>query len=100
MSKQISLEEIENGRRRESEMQKHFEFVETRTQVTPLDFSLALKVGETDFLMKKIKRVKNWPIADSIVLATPRAHSAYVVSGDPHFNNAEDAIFIGDKTRV
>lgn len=88
------LKEIEAGRRRETEMQKHFEFLESRTQVLTLDSSLALKAGETDFTMKKRKR--NWPIADSIVLASARSRSAYVVSGDPHFKNVEDVIFIGE----
>ena len=34
------LKEIEVGRRRETEMQKHFEFLEYRTQVLILDSSL------------------------------------------------------------
>lgn len=88
------LKEIEAGRRRDTEMQKHFEFLESRTQVLTLDSPLALKAGETDFTMKKRKR--NWPIADSIVLASARSRSAYVVSGDPHFKNVEDVIFIGE----
>jgi predicted nucleic acid-binding protein len=87
------LKELETGRRREAEMQIHFDFVDSSTQVTALDSYLALKAGEVDFMMKK--RKKNWPLADSIILAAARARSAYVVSGDPHFEDLEDCIFIG-----
>lgn len=87
------LREIEAGRRSEREMHSHFAFVESVTQIVPLDAPLALKAGETDFLMKK--RRKNWPLADSIIYATARSHAAPVVSGDPHFKGIEDVIFIG-----
>lgn len=87
------LKEIEAVRRKEGEMQKHFAFIESSTEIIPLDYALALRAGEIDFTMKK--RRKNWPIADSVVLATARARTARVISGDPHFESLEDAIFIG-----
>lgn len=86
------LREIEEGRRSEREMQLHFQFIESATEVVPLDTSLASKAGETDFLMKK--RVRNWPIADSIIYATTRSRGAQVVTGDPHFRGLEEVIFI------
>jgi predicted nucleic acid-binding protein len=73
-------------------MRTHFAFIESVTLIVPLDSSLALKAGETDFLMKK--RLKNWPLADSIVYATAKSRGAQVVSGDPHFRGMEDVIFI------
>ena len=86
------LREIEAGRRSEREMQLHFQFIESATEVVLLDTSLALKAGETDFLMKK--RVRNWPIADSVIYATARSRAAQVVTGDPHFRGLEEVIFI------
>lgn len=86
------LREIETGRRSESEMQSHFDYIESMTEIVPLDATLALKVGEVDFLMKK--RIRGWPLADSIVYATARARASQVASGDPHFKNLEDVIFI------
>jgi predicted nucleic acid-binding protein len=86
------LREIEAGRRSEREMQLHLAFIESATEVVPLDAPLALKAGETDFLMKK--RIRNWPIADSIIYATARSRAAQVVTGDPHFRSLEEAIFI------
>jgi predicted nucleic acid-binding protein len=86
------LREIEAGRRSEREMQLHFAFVESQTEVVPLDASLAMKAGEIDFLMKK--RIRNWPIADSMIYATARSRAVQVVTGDPHFRGLEEAIFI------
>lgn len=86
------LREIEEGRRSEREMQLHFQFIESVTEVVLLDTSLALKAGETDFLMKK--RVRNWPIADSVIYATARSRAAQVVTGDPHFRGLEEVIFL------
>ena len=86
------LREIEARRKSEREMQLHFQFIESATEVVPLDASLALKAGETDFLMKK--RIRNWPIADSVIYATARSRAAHVVTGDPHFRVLEEVISI------
>ena len=87
------LREIEAGRRSQREMQTHFAYVESITEIVPLDATLALQAGETDFLMKK--RVKDWPLADSIIYATAKSRSAQIVSGDSHFESVEDVVFIG-----
>jgi len=87
------LKEIEAGRRREAEMHQQLSFVETSSEVVPLDASLAKRAGELDFLMKK--RIKGWPLADSIIYATAKARSAEVVTGDPHFKGLDDVFFLG-----
>jgi predicted nucleic acid-binding protein len=87
------LREVESGRRKESEMQQQLSFMETSTEVVALDASLARKTGELDFLMKK--RLRGWPLADSVIYATARSRSAQVVTGDPHFRGLDDVIFIG-----
>jgi len=87
------LREIEAGRRTDREMQEHTAFIEEATEIVPLDANLALKAGETDFLMKK--RIKGWPLADSVVYATASVRGAGVVSGDPHFKGLENVVFIG-----
>jgi len=87
------LREIEELRRQEGEMSSHLSFVESSTEIVPLDGSLALKAGDTDFLMKK--RIKGWPLADSVILATARSRAAQIVSGDNHFKALEDVVFIG-----
>lgn len=87
------LREIEARRRNEREMHSHLAFVESKTSVVPLDSALALKAGETDFLMKK--RIKGWPVADSIILATANAKASKVVTGDPHFRPLDEVVYIG-----
>ena len=87
------LKEIEAGRRKESDMREQLSFVETCSEVVPLDETLARLAGELDFLMKK--RIRGWPIADSIVYATARSRSAEVVTGDPHFKGLDDVFFLG-----
>ena len=87
------LREIEAGRRSQREMQTHFTYIESTTEIVPLDATLALQSGETDFLMKK--RIKDWPLADSIIYTTAKSRSAQLVSGDPHFETLEDVIFLG-----
>jgi len=86
------LKEIETGRRTSREMRIHFAYIESITDIVPLDGPLAIQAGETDFLMKK--RVKDWPLADSIIYATAKSSSAQLVTGDPHFESLEDVIFI------
>lgn len=87
------LREVEEGRRTERDMHSNLAFIESKTNVVPLDAPLALKAGETDFLMKK--RVKGWPMADSIILATANARASKVVTGDPHFRRLDEVVYIG-----
>jgi predicted nucleic acid-binding protein len=86
------LREIESGRRKESEMQRLLSFVGEATELVPLDPPLARKAGELDFLMKK--RIRGWPMADSIIYATSKARGAQVVTGDPHFSGLDDTVMI------
>ena len=88
------LREIEEGRRREADMREQLSFVATSTEVVALDSALARSAGELDFLMKK--RIKGWPLADSIIFATAKSRSATVVTGDPHFDGLEGVHFLGE----
>jgi len=81
------------GRRREQEMRQVMSFVELTTEAIPLDTTLAIKAGEIYFFMKK--RIKGWPMADSIIYATAQENGAKIVTGDPHFKGLEGVIFTG-----
>ena len=87
------LKEIESGRRSQREMQAHFNYVGSITEIVPPDATLALQAGETDFMMKK--RIKGWPLADSVIYATAKSRAAKLVSGDSHFQSLEDVVFLG-----
>ena len=86
------LKEIEAGRRRLEELNLALGFVRAASLLIDLDEALARKAGETDFLMKK--KVRNWPMADSIVYTTATIAGAFVVTGDPHFKPIENSIML------
>ena len=58
-------------------------FISTKTAVVPVDRAVALLAGKINF--QKKKEVKDWGMADSIILATANLASAKVVTGDSHF---------------
>jgi predicted nucleic acid-binding protein len=86
------LREVEEGRRTNTEMNDQLELLSTSAPIAPLDGDLARAAGELDFLMKK--RLKGWPLADSIIYATARARGAKVISGDLHFKGLADVEFL------
>jgi predicted nucleic acid-binding protein len=67
-------------------------FITTRTSLTPVDRTIALLSGEINHERKKA--VRNWGMADSMILATARTASAKVVTGDKHFEGLPEAIMI------
>jgi predicted nucleic acid-binding protein len=71
---------------------KRFEFIRTYSRVHPLDERLALLAGATNF--QRRKKIKDWGIADSIVLSTAHAFGAQVLTGDPHFSDLREAIML------
>ncbi|MEA2090444.1 MAG: type II toxin-antitoxin system VapC family toxin [Thermoproteota archaeon] len=73
--------------------EKQRTFIRERSAIAPLDENTAVKAAETDVEMKK--RVKSWGLADSIVYATAKIKEANVVTGDEHFRELENVIFIG-----
>lgn len=67
-------------------------FIIARTAATPVDRQIAVLAGEINHRQKKTK--SDWGMADSIVLATAKAVSAKVVTGDLHFDGLPDAVLI------
>jgi predicted nucleic acid-binding protein len=60
-----------------------------------LDFELAIEAGRID--VEKKKKEKGWGLADSIVLFVARSKKAKVVTGDLHFKEFENVIFIKEQ---
>lgn len=75
-----------------NEMNDTFEFIRMNTIVIDLDEDLAKRAGETDYIMKK--KIRNWPVADSIVYTVATAGDAELVTGDPHFKALENVIIL------
>jgi len=68
-------------------------FIKSRSAVVPLTEEVAVEAAKIDIEMKK--KVEGWGLADSIVLGTARNKRAKVLTGDEHFSNLEETIFIG-----
>ena len=67
-------------------------FITSRTSIASVDRETALLAGELNHERKET--VRNWGMADSIILATARIASAKVVTGDKHFEGLSDAIIV------
>lgn len=67
-------------------------FITSVATMIPVDKEIAVSAGEINFERKK--KVKDWGMSDSIVLATARKASAKVVTGDPHFKDLKESILI------
>jgi predicted nucleic acid-binding protein len=84
--------EIEVGNETPEGRLKRLEFVRATSQIVDLDFEIAAEAGRIDVEMKK--KTRGWGLADSIVLCTARSVKAKVVTGDEHFRETDEAIFI------
>jgi predicted nucleic acid-binding protein len=61
------------------------DFIIGKTRVISLDADIAEKAGNINHERKRV--VKQWGLADSIVLATARQHGATIITGDEHFRD-------------
>ena len=84
--------EIELGNETTDGRLKRLDFISANSHVIALDFDLAVTAGKTDLEMKK--KIKDWGLADSIVLCTARNVDGKVVTGDEHFRGLKEVIFI------
>ncbi|MDW8033645.1 MAG: type II toxin-antitoxin system VapC family toxin [Nitrososphaerota archaeon] len=86
------LKEVEKGVESSEGRKAKLEFIGTVTEIVDLSHSIAELSGEIDIERKN--RVKNWGLADSIILATARKSGAKVVTGDNHFADLKDEAII------
>jgi len=68
-------------------------FIKSRSAIVSLTEEIAIEAAKIDNEMKK--KVAGWGLADSIVLSTTRKKKAKVLTGDEHFLNLEETIYIG-----
>jgi predicted nucleic acid-binding protein len=68
------------------------EYVRSVSTIVNLDYALSISAAKIDLEMKE--KIKNWGMADSIVLTTARQLNAKVVTGDEHFRGLADAVMI------
>jgi predicted nucleic acid-binding protein len=68
-------------------------YIKNRGTIVNIDADIAEKAGEINFKHKK--QVKDWGMLDSLVYATAIIKKAQVITGDPHFRNLPNVIYIG-----
>jgi predicted nucleic acid-binding protein len=86
--------EIELGNETLEGRTERLEFIRASSQVIVLDFEMGVEAGRIDVEMKK--REKGWGLADSIVLCSARSKKGKVVTGDLHFKELDNVIFINE----
>lgn len=87
------LRKVRDGVETDEGRAQKLEFVRSSTTVVHLDWDTAARAGEIDLERKEI--VRNWGLADSIVLATARDSGAKMVTGDRHFADLkEEVVFV------
>ncbi len=84
------LQKVRDGVETDEGRAQKLGFVKSSTVVVPLDWDTAARAGEIDAQRKGL--VRDWGLADSIVLATARDGGARVVTGDRHFADLKDEV--------
>ena len=67
-------------------------YVKSRTTIVGIDSTVAELAGEINFTQKRT--IKNWGMLDSFVYATAKVRRGRVLTGDPHFKQLKDVIYI------
>ena len=71
---------------------KRLEFIRATSRIVDLDFETAAEAGKINEDLKG--KAKGWGLADSIILCTAKNFSGKVVTGDEHFRELEEIIFL------
>mgnify|MGYP001608295886 FL=1 len=90
----ITIAELSEKYEREGKkFEEDFNFIISQTKIINLNSEIALLSGKLNFENKK--KIKNWGMADAIILATAQINKSKVVTGDEHFRNF-DSVMIND----
>jgi predicted nucleic acid-binding protein len=87
----LAIAELTEKYKKENrDFESDFNFIISQTKIVDLDAEIALEAGKISFENKK--KIKNWGMADSIMLATAKKIGAKVLTGDKHFGNFESVM--------
>jgi len=67
-------------------------FITTKTALVPVDRKISLLAGQINHQNRR--KVADWGMADSIILATAKLSSAKVDIVDQHFKDVSEAVMI------
>ncbi|MCP8315851.1 MAG: PIN domain-containing protein [archaeon] len=82
---------------KEAEIRHRLRVIHATSIITSIDSEIAILAGKTylESLERAQKeKLQNPGLFDAIVLATARAYNAKVITGDEHFRNLPETIFI------
>jgi len=68
-------------------------YIKNKSTIVDINAEIAEKAGEINFKNKKC--IKDWGMLDSIVYAVATTKKGKVITGDPHFKNLRNVIYIG-----
>ena len=89
------LRDIALGNETQEGRLKRLEFIRATSRIMELDFEGAVQAGEINEELRG--QAKGWGLADSIVLCIARSLNGKVVTGDEHFRELSDVVFIKKK---
>lgn len=72
--------------------EQRLSFIQQKTEILTLTLEIASQAGRTRQQMRK-ERPK-FGLADAIIFETAKAHNLSILSGDPHFKDLPDVIFL------
>lgn len=82
----ITLAELSEKYKRENKnFEQDLQFILSQTKIVNLSTEIAIKAGEINCENKK--KIKDWGMADAIILATANSLNSKVITGDEHFRN-------------
>ncbi|MGD6807268.1 MAG: PIN domain-containing protein [Candidatus Bathyarchaeia archaeon] len=85
-------QQIQLGKETQDGKTRRLDFIRDTTRIVDLDFETAAGAGK---IFEELgSQVKDWSLADLIILCTARGLSGKVVTGDEHFRKVKEAIFI------
>ena len=87
----ISIAELSEKYEREGKnFEDDFTFIISQTKIIQLNTEIALFAGKINNENKK--KIKNWGMADAIILSSARINKGRVVTGDEHFRNFDSVM--------
>ena len=82
----VTIAELSEKYKKENKsFEEDFDFIIAKTKIISLNKDIALIAGEMNYEHKR--KIKNWGMSDSIILATAKLLNAKVLTGDKHFRN-------------
>ena len=75
-----------------SKIERDIRFITSKTMVVQCDEKIAYRAGEINFTQKK--KINGWGMLDSLNYAVASVMQCQFVTGDPHFKDFPDVIWI------